>query len=69
MCGIAGIIHRGVKTISVGDDSMLQVMKHRGPDSTGFAVYGSPRTIKIVMRIQICRAGRHVKSGFDIHER
>ncbi|MDA7956969.1 MAG: class II glutamine amidotransferase [Gammaproteobacteria bacterium] len=41
MCGIAGLIHRG-KTSDIGSEmtSMLQSLKHRGPDSTGFALYG-----------------------------
>ena len=41
MCGIAGLIHRG-KTSDIGAEmtSMLQSLKHRGPDSTGFALYG-----------------------------
>ena len=38
MCGIAGIIHRG-KSTNVGGEmqKMLQSLKHRGPDSTGYA--------------------------------
>ena len=42
MCGIAGLIHRDGAT-SVGKEmtAMLKSLKHRGPDSTGFAVYGS----------------------------
>ena len=42
MCGIAGIIYRnGGGEHAVGQDMtrMLQAMKHRGPDSTGFALY------------------------------
>ena len=41
MCGIAGLIHRG-KTSDIGAEmtSMLQSLRHRGPDSTGFALYG-----------------------------
>jgi glutamate synthase domain-containing protein 1 len=42
MCGIAGIIYRnGGGERQVGRDmtAMLQAMKHRGPDSTGFALY------------------------------
>ena len=40
MCGIAGLIHRG-KSSDVGKElqSMLQALKHRGPDSTGYALY------------------------------
>ena len=39
MCGIAGIIHRG-GTADIGQEmtAMLQALKHRGPDSTGFAL-------------------------------
>ncbi len=42
MCGIAGIIYRnGGGDREVGRDMtrMLQAMKHRGPDSTGYALY------------------------------
>jgi glutamate synthase domain-containing protein 1 len=42
MCGIAGIIYRnGDSDRQVGRDltRMLQAMKHRGPDSTGYALY------------------------------
>jgi len=54
MCGIAGLIHRG-KSSSVGLEmtSMLQALKHRGPDSTGFAVYGEPKAGDYIMRVKI----------------
>jgi methylamine---glutamate N-methyltransferase subunit A len=42
VCGIAGVIYRnGGGGREVGRDmtSMLQAMKHRGPDSTGYALY------------------------------
>ena len=41
MCGIAGVINRK-KTVNVGEQMrlMLQGLKHRGPDSTGYALYG-----------------------------
>jgi glutamate synthase domain-containing protein 1 len=45
MCGIAGIIYRdGGGERQVGRDmtAMLQAMKHRGPDSTGYALYRPP---------------------------
>ncbi len=53
MCGIAGLIHRG-KSSNVGRQmtSMLQALRHRGPDSTGFAVYGEPRPGDYIMRIK-----------------
>jgi len=46
MCGIAGIIYRDGAEHEVGLDMarMLQSMKHRGPDSTGYALYHSPST-------------------------
>ena len=54
MCGIAGLIHRG-KSSQVGSEmtSMLQALKHRGPDSTGFAVYGEPKPGDYIMRIKV----------------
>jgi methylamine---glutamate N-methyltransferase subunit A len=43
MCGIAGLIYKNGST-SIGEDMarMLQSMKHRGPDSTGYALYRPP---------------------------
>ncbi|MQA78757.1 MAG: glutamine amidotransferase [Streptosporangiales bacterium] len=53
MCGIAGIIHRG-DSGAVGHEmaSMLQAMRHRGPDSTGYALYGE-KTDLLVMRFKL----------------
>ncbi len=42
MCGIAGIIYRnggGERRVGTDMTRMLQAMKHRGPDSTGFGLY------------------------------
>ena len=53
MCGIAGIIHRdGPGDIGAEMTRMLQSMKHRGPDSSGFALYGPPSDL-LVMRIKL----------------
>lgn len=53
MCGIAGIIHRnGPSNLGRELTAMLQSMKHRGPDSTGFALYGSGGE-GIVLRIKL----------------
>ena len=53
MCGIAGIIHRdGPGEIGSEITRMLQSMKHRGPDSTGFALYGPPDDL-FVMRVKL----------------
>lgn len=54
MCGIAGLIHRGASA-AVGAEmtSMLQALKHRGPDSTGFAVYGAAAPDAYIMRVKV----------------
>lgn len=71
MCGIAGLIHRG-RTANIGGEltAMLQALKHRGPDSTGFAVYGVPaedgESNEYVMRFKVAE-GEDLKSGFEIH--
>jgi hypothetical protein len=68
MCGIAGLIHRG-KISDVGAEmtSMLQSLKHRGPDSTGFALYGVPTDDQYVMRFNVAEQ-EDMKRGFDIHQ-
>lgn len=66
MCGIAGLIHRG-KSSDIGAEmtSMLQALKHRGPDSTGFALYGEPDEVQFVMRFKVAEQ-EDLKSGFSI---
>lgn len=58
MCGIAGIIYRDGATHPIGDEMtwMLQSMKHRGPDSTGYALYGAPTKGRLVMRYKLADA-------------
>jgi len=67
MCGIAGLIHRG-KTGDVGREmtAMLQSLKHRGPDSTGYALYGQPHGKELVLRFKVAEQDEMSK-GFDIH--
>ncbi len=66
MCGIAGIIHRG-RAGSIGSELtlMLQAMKHRGPDSTGFGVYGTAQSGRLVMRLKLAEQ-EDLQAGFDI---
>jgi len=54
MCGIAGLIYKG-KSSDIGQEltSMLQALKHRGPDSTGFALYGHPKADQYIMRFKV----------------
>ena len=69
MCGIAGIIHRGGNGASVGSEltSMLQALRHRGPDSTGFALYGAPQSGRLIMRFKIAE-GADLGTGLAISE-
>jgi glutamate synthase domain-containing protein 1 len=69
MCGIAGIIYRdGTHDIGRDMTRMLQSMKHRGPDSTGYALYG-PRNgnDRLVMRYKLADAND--PRDFDFHDR
>jgi len=71
MCGIAGLIHRG-KTANIGKEmtSMLQSLKHRGPDSTGFALYGDASkagATDFVMRFKVAEQAEALH-GFTIHK-
>ena len=61
MCGIAGLIHRG-KSSKVGHElqGMLQALKHRGEDSTGFALYGDTDGKNFIMRFKV---GENVGEG------
>ena len=59
MCGIAGIIYRngnGAHRLGADMTRMLQSMKHRGPDSTGYALYRRP-TAELIMRIKLDDGG------------
>lgn len=66
MCGIAGIIHRK-KPGDIGKEmtDMLQALKHRGPDSTGFAVYGIPKAGQYIMRFKTAEQ-EELGKGFQI---
>jgi glutamate synthase domain-containing protein 1 len=68
MCGIAGFIHRG-KSDDIGTQmtSMLQALKHRGPDSTGFALYGNPVEQQQVLRFKVAEQ-EDLATGFKIHD-
>jgi glutamate synthase domain-containing protein 1 len=54
MCGIAGLIHRdGASAVGKEMTAMLLSLRHRGPDSTGFAVYGVSTPDEYVMRLKL----------------
>ena len=69
MCGIAGLIHRG-RSANIGDEmtKMLQSLKHRGPDSTGYALYGSGSGKNhFVLRLKVAEQ-EELRHGFKIRE-
>jgi methylamine---glutamate N-methyltransferase subunit A len=70
MCGIAGIIYRdGGGERQVGRDmtAMLQAMKHRGPDSTGYALYRPAADDGYVMHVKLAESNGH--QDFDFAQR
>jgi methylamine---glutamate N-methyltransferase subunit A len=69
MCGIAGIIYRnagGEHRVGRDMTAMLQAMKHRGPDSTGYALY-RPDAEGYVMHVKLAESNGHQE--FDLAER
>ena len=67
MCGIAGLIYRdGQDTIGRDMARMLQSMKHRGPDSTGYALYRPPSD-GYVMHVKLADA--NTPRDFEFHDR
>lgn len=68
MCGIAGLIHRdGVGNVGGEMTAMLQALKHRGPDSTGYALYGEPGRNEVVMRFKVAEQ-EDMSKGFEVHD-
>ncbi len=67
MCGLVGLIHRG-QSGDIGREmtAMLQALKHRGPDSTGFALYGNNDTNRHIMRFKVAEQ-EDLAKGFRIH--
>ena len=67
MCGIAGVINRSKtnKSVNVGEQMrlMLQGIKHRGPDSTGYAMYGVPLKKGFILRFKISENAAEVKGS------
>ncbi|MEX2645686.1 MAG: hypothetical protein WD249_05440 [Gaiellaceae bacterium] len=67
MCGIAGIIYRDGAEHDVGLDvtRMLQSMKHRGPDSTGYALYHPSQNGDVILRYKLADANDPRDSEFS----
>jgi hypothetical protein len=67
MCGIAGIIYRdggGEHRVGADMTAMLQAMKHRGPDSTGYALY-RPASQNYVVHVKLAEANGHADFELD----
>ncbi|MCP4489219.1 MAG: glutamine amidotransferase [Gammaproteobacteria bacterium] len=69
MCGIAGLIWKGGASSDIGTEmtQMLQALKHRGPDSTGFALYGKGEEGVRILRFKVAEQ-EEMNTGFDIHK-
>ncbi len=68
MCGIAGVIHRnGTSNVGMEMTSMLRALKHRGPDSTGFAIYGEPDENTFVLRFKLAEQ-EDLNSGLKVRD-
>jgi methylamine---glutamate N-methyltransferase subunit A len=69
MCGIAGIIYQDRAEHEIGVDMtrMLQSMKHRGPDSTGYALYHPAVNGDLILRYKLADAND--KRDFEFVER
>jgi asparagine synthetase B (glutamine-hydrolysing) len=52
MCGIAGILLSGPGPIGESLVQMCAAMRHRGIDSTGFALYGEPDPDRLIVRLR-----------------
>ena len=53
MCGIAGVMYRGVGQNFDTGEALIQMLdgcQHRGPDSTGFALYAPEQSGRLKMR-------------------
>ena len=57
MCGIVGLFLKNPALepqLGRRMTEMLRVMSDRGPDSTGFALYGSPVAERVKMTLRYC---------------
>lgn len=64
MCGISGRISKGVGPVGRDIVELAACMRHRGPDSTGFAIYGVPRESGLVIRAYLDDR-RHLDGALD----
>ena len=66
MCGIAGIMFKKADLdLQTGQAliDMLDGCQHRGPDSTGFALYGDAKSGQLRLRFFVGEDGRGCRGG------
>ncbi len=69
MCGIAGIVYKlGAGATGEALVSMLSGCQHRGPDSTGFALYGETHTDQYRLRFFIDKGAEGEQATARIRE-
>ncbi len=72
MCGIAGILYKGSNVDQdVGEAliSMLDGCQHRGPDSTGFALYHEPKDNQLRLRFFVGAGNEATEAISEIKEK
>lgn len=65
MCGISGRIRADGGEVGRDIVELAARMRHRGPDSTGFAVYGQPRASGFVVRAHLPTRSR-LREALDL---
>jgi glutamate synthase domain-containing protein 1 len=66
MCGIAGIMYRGVDQMFDTGDALIRMLdacQHRGPDSTGFALYAPELSGRLKLRFLLDRSSEGGSQG------
>lgn len=70
MCGIAGLIYKqGEGRIGHDMIEMIYALRHRGPDSTGFALYGDNRKGDYIAWVKIEEANPLEDSDYEVYQR
>lgn len=70
MCGIAGILFKGDQRSQTAGQALINMLdgcQHRGPDSTGFALYKEPTEGELRLRFLVGEGAEARKAIADIH--
>jgi len=66
MCGIAGLLLHEPGPVGESLVKMCEAMRHRGADSTGFALYGEPDPARLIVRARHPDASRALADAEQI---